>query len=240
MELGLHLCPGEGEPLADPTRYRHLVGSLVYLGITRPDISYAVHILSQFVSAPTQLHYSHLLRVLRYLRGTVPRRLFFPRSSSLQLQAYCDATWASDHTDRRSLSAYCVFLGSSLIAWKTKKQTAVSRSSAEAELRAMASVTAEITWLRWLLQDFGVSTDAPTPLLSDSTGALSIARDPVKHELTKHIGVDASYMRSQVQERTVLLQYVPSELQLADFLTKAQTWSQHSFFLSKLSVQDPP
>ena len=143
-------------------------------------------------------------------------------------------------SDRRSLSAYCVFLGSSLIAWKTKKQTAVSRSSAEAELRAMASVTAEITWLRWLLQDFGVSVAAPTPLLSDSTGALSIARDPVKHELTKHIGVDASYMRSQVQERTVVLQYVPSELQLADFLTKAQTRSQHSFFLSKLSVQDPP
>ena len=75
------------------------------------------------------------------------RRLFFPRSSSLQLQAYCDATWASDPTDRRPLSAYCVFLGSSLIAWKTKKQTAVPRSSAEAELRAMASVTAEITWL---------------------------------------------------------------------------------------------
>ena len=240
MEFGLHLRPGEGEPLADPTRYRHLVGSLVYLGITRPDISYAVHILSQFVSAPTQLHYSHLLRVLRYLRGTVTRRLFFPRSSSLQLQAYCDATWASDPTDRRSLSAYCVFLGSSLIAWKTKKQNAVSRSSAEAELRAMAAVTAEITWLRWLLQDFGVSTATPTPLLSDSTGALSIARDPVKHELTKHIGVDASYTRSQVQDRIVAPQYVPSELQLADFLTKAQTRSQHSFFLSKLGVQDPP
>ena len=116
MELGLHLHPGEGEPLADPTRYRHLVGSLVYLGITRPDISYVVHILSQFVSAPTQLHYSHLLRVLRYLRGTVTRRLFFSSFSSLQLEAYCDATWASEHTDRRSLSAYCVFLGSSLIA----------------------------------------------------------------------------------------------------------------------------
>ena len=119
------------------------IWSLVYLGITRPDISYVVHILSQFVSAPTQLHYSHLLRVLRYLRGTVTRRLFFSSFSSLQLEAYCDATWASEHTDRHSLSAYCVFLGSSLIAWKTKKQTAVSRSSAEAELRAMASVTAE-------------------------------------------------------------------------------------------------
>ena len=196
MELGVHLRATDGEPLADPTRYRHLVGSLVYLGVTRPDISHVVHILSQFVSAPTQLHYTHLLCVLRYLCGTISRRLFFPRSSPLHLQAYSDATWASDHSDRRSLSAYCVFLGSSLIAWKTKKQTVVSRSSAEAELRAMATVTAEVTWLRWLLEDFGVTVSTPTPLSSDSTGAISIARDPVKHELTKHIGVDASYMQS--------------------------------------------
>jgi hypothetical protein len=121
MELGVHLRSTDGVSLNDPTRYRHLVGSLVYLGITRPDISHAVHILSQFVSTPTQLHYAHLLHVLRYLCGTVSRRLFFPRSSSLQLQAYSDATWTSDHSDRCSLSAYCVFFGSSLIAWKTKK-----------------------------------------------------------------------------------------------------------------------
>ena len=151
-----------------------------------------------------------------------------------------DATWASDPSVRRSLSAYCVFLGGSLIAWKTKKQIAVSRSSAEAELRAMALLTAEVTWLRWLLQDFGVSVTTPTMLLSDSTGAISIARDPVKHELTKHIGVDAFYVRAAVQDQVVALQYVPSELQLADFLTKAQTRAQHGFHLSKLSVVDPP
>jgi hypothetical protein len=154
MELNVHLVATDGEPLKDPTRYCHIVGSLVYLGVTRPDISYSVHILSQFVSAPTQIHYSHLLRVLCYLRGTISRRLFFPRSSSLRLQSYCDATWASNLSDHRSLSAYCVFLDGSLIAWKTKKQVAVSRSSAEAELRAMALVTADVTWLRWLLEDF--------------------------------------------------------------------------------------
>jgi hypothetical protein len=134
MELNVHLVATDGEPLEDPTRYRHIIGSLVYLSVTRPDISYSVHILSQFVYAPTQIHYSHLIRVLCYLRGTISRRLFFSRFSSLQLQAYCDATWASDLSDRRSLSAYCVFLGGSLIAWKTKKQVATSCSSAEAEL----------------------------------------------------------------------------------------------------------
>ncbi|KAK1685428.1 hypothetical protein QYE76_046276 [Lolium multiflorum] len=94
MELNVHLCATDGDPLPDPTRYRHLVGSLVYLAVTRLDISYHVHILSQFMSAPTSVHYSHLLHVLRYLRGTISSRLFFPRSSSLQLQTYLDVMWA--------------------------------------------------------------------------------------------------------------------------------------------------
>jgi hypothetical protein len=124
--------------------------------------------------------------------------LFFLRSSSLQLQAYCDATCASDSSDRRSLFTYYIFLGGSLIAWNTKKQVAVSRSSAEAKLRAMTLVTAEVTWLLWLLEDFGVSISMPTPFLSNSTSAISIARDSVKQELTKHIGVDTHFTRLQV------------------------------------------
>jgi hypothetical protein len=94
--------------------------------------------------------------------------------------------------------------------------------------------------LRWLFEDFGVYVSMPTPLLSDGTWAISIARDPVKHELTKHVGVDAHFMRSQVQDGVVALQYVPSELQLEDFFTKAQTRAHHQFYLSKFSVVDPP
>jgi hypothetical protein len=235
MELNVHLRATDGEPHEDPTRYCHIVESLVYLGVTRSDISYSVHILSQFVSTPTQLHYSHLLWVLRYLRGTISRRLFFPRSNSLQLQAYCDATWPSDSSDSRSLSAYCVFLGDSLIAWNTREQVAVSRSSAEAELRVMALVTAEVTWFQWLLEDFDVSICMPIPLLYDSKCAISVARDPVKHELTEHIGVDAHYTRAHIHDGVVSLWYVPSELQLADFFTKAQTHAQHRIYLSKLN-----
>jgi hypothetical protein len=104
----------------------------------------------------------------------------------------------------------------------------------------MALLTAEVTWLRWLLTDFGVSVMTHTPVLSDSTCAISIARDPVKHELIKHIGVDAFYTHAQVQAQVIALQYVPSELQLADFFTKAKTRAQHDFVLSKLSVVDPP
>jgi hypothetical protein len=133
MELNVQLRASDGDPLSDLTQYRHLVGSLIYLAVTRPDISYHVYILSKFVSAPISVHYSHLLRVLRYLYGMITHHLLFPHSSSLRLQAYFDATWASDPSDRRSLSAYCVSLGDSLIAWKTKKQIAVFYSSVEAE-----------------------------------------------------------------------------------------------------------
>jgi hypothetical protein len=104
----------------------------------------------------------------------------------------------------------------------------------------MVTVTADVTWLQWLLEDFGATTSTPTPFSSNSTGVISIAHDPVKHELTKHIGVDGSYMRSQVHDEVVALRYVPSEFQLADFFTNAQTKAQHSYFLSKLSVGDPP
>lgn len=184
MELHLQLRPTDGTLLEDPSRYRHIVGSLVYLAVTRPDIAHSVYVLSQFVSAPTSVHYAHLLRVLYYLRGTIDHCLFYSRSNQLQLHAYSDSTWASDPIDRRSVSGYCIFLGSSLIAWKSKKQTAVSRSSAEAELRALATTTSEIVWFRWLLADLGVSYDTPASLLCDNTSAIQIATNPVKHELS--------------------------------------------------------
>jgi hypothetical protein len=91
MKLNVHLTPTDGEPLEDPTHYRHTVGSLIYLGVTRPIISYSVHIPGQFISAPTQMHYSHILHIMRYLYGTISHHLFFSHSSFLQL--YCDATW---------------------------------------------------------------------------------------------------------------------------------------------------
>jgi len=125
--------------------------------------------------------------------------------------------------DRRSITGYyCIFIGTSPIAWKSKRQSAVSRSSAEVELRALATTTAEIIWLRWSLVDFGVPCEAPTALLCDNTSAIQIANNIFKHEFTKHIGVDASFIQSHCQQSTIDLKYVSSKIQVADFFTKGQ------------------
>jgi hypothetical protein len=145
----------------------------------------------------------------------------------------------SDPTDRCSITGYCILLGSSPFAWKYKKQAVVSWSSIEAELRALTTTILETIWLRWLLAEFGIPCDAPTPLLCDYTGAMQIANDPVKHELKKYIGVDAFFTRSHCHQKTIALQYVPFELQLADFFTKAQTREQHRLHLLKLNDSDP-
>jgi len=158
----------DGLPLIDPTLYRIIVGSLVYLTITRRDIPYAVHVVSQFVVSPTTVHWAAVLCILRYLRGTDFQSLLLSSTSSLDLRAYSDADHGSDPTDRKSVTGFCIFLGDSLISWKSKKQSIVSQSSTEAEYRAMTSTTKEIVWLRWLLADMGVFFSHPTPMYCDN------------------------------------------------------------------------
>ena len=117
VELNAHLTPSGGKPLSNPSLYRRLVGSLVYLTITRLDISYAVHQVSQYMSVPQSTHYVAILRILRYLKGTLFHGLFYSAQSLFILCAFSDADWAGDPTDRRSTTGYCFILGSFLISW---------------------------------------------------------------------------------------------------------------------------
>ncbi|XP_059654868.1 uncharacterized mitochondrial protein AtMg00810-like [Cornus florida] len=126
LECNTRLNLHDGESLRDGTLYRQLVGSLVYLTVTRPDISHAVHIVSQFMNAPQSTHYAAIHCILHYLKGTMFHGLHFSSQSSLILRAYSDADWAGDPTNRRSTTGYCFFLGDSLISWCSKKQTAVA------------------------------------------------------------------------------------------------------------------
>lgn len=127
IEANFKLTPIAGVPLKDPKVYRQLVGSLIYLIITRPDIAYVVHIVSQFMSAPCTSHYASVLCIIRYVKGTQFHGILFPFNTPLQLRAYSDSDWAGDPTDRRSTTGFCFFLGNSLISWRSKKQTVVTR-----------------------------------------------------------------------------------------------------------------
>lgn len=175
MEQKLKLTPTDGDLLHDPAHYRRLVGRLIYLTITRLDIVYSVHILIQFMHQPRKPHIEAILRVLRYLKGSPCQGLLFPLENNLKLTAFCDSDWASCPTTRRSTTGYCTFLGDTLISWKTK-QNVVSRSSAEAEYRAMTHATCETTWLRYLLQDFQVNIPEPV-------GMITAAYTPSSHQL---------------------------------------------------------
>uniref|UniRef100_A0A2N9J2F8 Integrase catalytic domain-containing protein n=1 Tax=Fagus sylvatica TaxID=28930 RepID=A0A2N9J2F8_FAGSY len=212
------------------------IGSLVYLTVTRPDISYAVHIVSQFMAAPRSLHYAAVLRILRYLKGTLFHGLHFSSQSSLTLQAYSDADWAGDPTDRRSTTGYCFLLGDSLISWRSKKQSVVARSSTEAEYRALADTTAELLWLRWLLQDLGIDCSTAVPIHCDNRSAIQIAHNDVFHKRTKHIEIDCHFVRHHLLQGTLQLRSVSSQDQLADIFTKPMPPGRFRDLISKLKL----
>lgn len=155
LEVNVKYHSAEGKLLSDPSLYRQLVGSLNYLTITRPDISFVVQQVSQFMHSPRHLHLASVRRIICHLWGTTCRDLFFSSGSSPCLRAFSDADWAGCLNTRHSVTGWCMFLGNSLISWKSKKQDWVSKSSTESEYRAMSAACSEITWPQGLLTELG-------------------------------------------------------------------------------------
>ncbi|CAM8943540.1 unnamed protein product [Rhodiola kirilowii] len=238
MDTKHGLGPSIGTPLVDPSDYRKLIGRLIYLTITRPDLAFPVHILSQYMQSPTDAHLRAAHRCLRYIKLAPAQGLFFSASTSFTLSAFCDADWASCSVTRRSVSGYCTMLGSSVLSWKTKKQTVVARSSAESEYRALASVCSEVIWLIRLLADMKVDVVTPVSIHCDNQAALHIARNPVFHERTKHVEIDCHFVRHHVNSGLIHPLFIRTHDQPADLFTKPMPSDRLTMLCSKLGVSN--
>ncbi|GAA0142192.1 transmembrane signal receptor [Lithospermum erythrorhizon] len=184
--------------LDDPAFYRRLIGRLLYFNCIRPDHTYVIHHHNEFMQHPKVNHWNAAIHVVKYLNGTTNHGLFYVSDASLQLQGFCDADWVRCKVTRRSITAYCILLGTSLISRKSKKQNTDSKSSAEAELRLK-----------------------PIPLRCDNQAAVHIVENPVFHERTKHIEIDCHLVRDHYKAGFIQPAHVPSKQQLAGVFTKA-------------------
>ncbi|XP_031283676.1 secreted RxLR effector protein 161-like [Pistacia vera] len=184
--------------------------------MTRPDISFAVQTLSQYMQSPKQSHLEAALRVIRYVKKEPALGLLMSAKSTKELVAFCDSDWASCAVSRKSVSGYCIKMGDSLLYWKSKKQNTIARSSVEAEYRSMAGTVAELIWVTGLLKEIDVEAKISALLYCDNKAALQIAANPMFHDRTKHIEIDCHFIREKIQSGLILTKYIPTREQLAD------------------------
>ncbi|KAI0523201.1 hypothetical protein KFK09_005595 [Dendrobium nobile] len=228
--------PALSPPFSDPSLYRRLAGSLQYLSITRPDIAYATNRVCQHMQQPTEQNFKDLKRLLRYINGTLSFGL--PISiGNLELHSYSDADWASDTTDRKSISGFCTFLGPNLISWTVKKQATVAKSSTEAEYRSLSAAASDVLWLRRLALELQLPQPAPTVIHCDNTSAIAIAKNPVFHARTKHIEIDYHFIRQQISSGDIRLAHISSKDQVADIFTKPFSIARFTDLRSKLTIR---
>jgi histone deacetylase 1/2 len=226
------------DTMSDPSLYRSTVGALQYATLTRPDIAFSVNKVCQFMAHPLESHWKAVKRILRYLKGTMNHGLLLHPSASsppFSLRAYSDADWATDQDDRRSTSGSCIYFGSNLISWGSKKQPLVARSSTEAEYRSMANTTADLMWIQSLLNELHVPFHTPT-LLCDNISAVSLAHTPILHSRTKHIELDIHFVREKVLSKQLNILHVPATDQLADPLTKPLPPTNYASIRTNLKV----
>jgi hypothetical protein len=237
IEQNHRLANDSGEPV-DREQYQRLVGRLIYLSHTRPNIAFAVSVVSQFMHDPKTQHMNAVLRIIRYLKGCPGRGLLYRPHGNLKVECYTDADWAGSLEDRKSTSGYCSFVGGNLVTWRSKKQSVVARSTAEAEFRAMAHGICEILWLKILLLELGLFQTKPMILYCDNKAALDIAHNPVQHSRTKHIEIDRHFIKEKLEKREICMPFVRSSSQLADILTKGLGEKSFSSMCSKMGLYD--
>ncbi|KAJ9557717.1 hypothetical protein OSB04_012331 [Centaurea solstitialis] len=222
----------KGKPV-DQKTYRAIIGSLLYLTASRPDIMFATCFCARFQANPKESHMMAVKRILRYLKGTPNRGLWYPKESGFELVAFSDADHGGCQLDRKSTSGHVQFLGDKLVSWGSKKQHCVSTSTAEAEYVAAASCCSQVLWMRTQLRDYGYNFNH-IPIYCDSKSAIAITCNPVQHTRTKHIDIRYHFIKDHVERGTIELYFVNTEYQLADLFTKPLDEKRFNFLISKL------
>lgn len=217
---GVKIMKDEGGVEVDSTLYKRIVGSLMYLTATRPDMMYVISLISRFMERPTELHLNAAKRVLRYLKGTVSFGLFYRKGGKEELIGYTDSDYAGDQDDRKSTSGYVFMLSSGAVSWSSKKQPVVTLSTTEAEFIAAASSACQAVWLRRILQQLNLEPRKSTTIYCDNSSTIKLSKNPVMHGRSKHIDVRFHFLRELTKDEVVGLVQCSSQEQVADIMTK--------------------
>lgn len=240
LQQNLKLSSDDGTKQVDATLYRQLVGSLIYLTTTRPDLAYSVSVLSQFMSRPLDSHWNAAKCVLRYLSGTCNYGILYTDSSDVTLAGYSDSDWAGNLDDRRSITGYAFSIGSGVISWCSKKKSTVALSLCEGEYQALCAATCEAIWLRRLLSDAGEGQKAATSIKTDNQSTIKLAYNPVFHKNTKHIDTQFHFVREKIQSKEICVDYCNTCDNLVDIFTKPLGRIEFELLRGMLGVHNNP
>jgi hypothetical protein len=238
MSSAVSLGRDEDGEVVVQREYRSMIGSLLYLTATWPDIQFTVGLYARFQAFPRSSHRMAVLRVFRYLKHTPEFRIWYSASSSLDLVGFSDANFAGCWIDRRSTSGTCHFLGSSLVCWSSWKQSSVAQSTTEAEYVVAASCCSQILCIVHTMRDFGVRFERVPPMC-DNTSAISVAKNPVFLKKMRHVERRHHFLRDNVEKGDIEMRYIDIERQLADIFTKSLDSSRFANLRGKIGVCHP-
>nr|GFB15962.1 retrovirus-related Pol polyprotein from transposon TNT 1-94 [Tanacetum cinerariifolium] len=220
----------------DLLHYRGMIGTLLYLTASRPDLQFAICMCARYQARSTEKHIHVVKRIFRYIRGTVNRDLWYPKDSSIALTAFADADHASCQDTRRSTSGSLQFLEDRLISWSSKRQKSAAISSTEAEYIALSRCCAQIVWIRSQLTDYGLEFNK-IPMYCDNKSAIALCCDNVQHFWSKHINIRSYFIKEHVEDGVIELYFVNTKYQLAYLFTKALGKDRIEFLINKLGMR---